>query len=264
MLWWSGSMCCQTGRLQHVAPCVQVVQHEKARAVLMGQWGFGAKGELTGTTCLFHGPPGAPLACWHVSMAVRRSGAARARPHCCGPSCGLDAGGGALRVAGTGKTLAAEAVGFETGKPLKVPSAPDAEAVAVVVCQITSGARSTVSMRSCDSSPALSGRRKRGAGAQVVNCSGIVSKYVGDTGKSIDALFQEARAMDAVLVFDEVPNPPILHPSCSPDRRDDDCVPQALLQREAHIKRCIEPPTARDAPRQHARLPRRVVYFWLR
>mmetsp|Transcript_18421 Transcript_18421/g.55530 ORF Transcript_18421/g.55530 Transcript_18421/m.55530 type:complete len:1186 (-) Transcript_18421:1035-4592(-) len=92
----------------------KVVQHEKARAVLMGQWGFGAKGELTGTTCLFHGPPG------------------------------------------TGKTLAAEAVGFETGKPLKV-----------------------------------------------VNCSGIVSKYVGDTGKSLDALFQEARAMDAVLVFDE-------------------------------------------------------------
>lgn len=42
--------------------------------------------------------------------------------------------GGALRVAGTGKTLAAEAVGFETGKPLKVPSAPDAEAVAVFVC----------------------------------------------------------------------------------------------------------------------------------
>lgn len=119
-------------------------------------------------------------------------------------------------------------------------------------------------MRSCDdSSPALPGRR-RGAGAQVVNCSGIVSKYVGDTGKSLDALFQEARAMDAVLVFDEVPNPPILHPSCSPDRQDDDCVPQALLQREGHIKTCIEPPTARDAPRQHARLPRRVVYFWLR
>lgn len=33
----------------------QVVQHEKARAVLIGQWGFS---ELSGTVCLFSGPPG--------------------------------------------------------------------------------------------------------------------------------------------------------------------------------------------------------------
>jgi len=38
-----------------------VVQHEKARAVLMGQWGFGAKGDLSGTVCLFSGPPGERL-----------------------------------------------------------------------------------------------------------------------------------------------------------------------------------------------------------
>lgn len=50
----------------------------QARAVLMGQWGFGKDGDLAGTVCLFTGEPG------------------------------------------TGKTLAAEAVGFETGKPLKV------------------------------------------------------------------------------------------------------------------------------------------------
>lgn len=50
----------------------------QARAVLMGQWGFGKNGDLAGTVCLFTGEPG------------------------------------------TGKTLAAEAVGFETGKPLKV------------------------------------------------------------------------------------------------------------------------------------------------
>ena len=49
----------------------------QARAVLMGQWGFGKNGDLAGTVCLFTGEPG------------------------------------------TGKTLAAEAVGFETGKPLK-------------------------------------------------------------------------------------------------------------------------------------------------
>jgi SpoVK/Ycf46/Vps4 family AAA+-type ATPase len=30
-----------------------------------------------------------------------------------------------------------------------------------------------------------------------------VSKYVGDSGKNIEAVFQEARAADAVLVFDE-------------------------------------------------------------
>ncbi len=39
--------------------------------------------------------------------------------------------------------------------------------------------------------------------AQIVNCAGLVSKWVGDTPKSIDALFQEARATDAVLCFDE-------------------------------------------------------------
>ena len=38
---------------------------------------------------------------------------------------------------------------------------------------------------------------------QVVNCAGLVSKWVGDTPKNIDALFQEARATDAVLCFDE-------------------------------------------------------------
>ncbi|KAG2434073.1 hypothetical protein HXX76_007801 [Chlamydomonas incerta] len=92
----------------------KVVQHEKARAVLVGQWGFGSGGDLSGTVCLFHGPPG------------------------------------------TGKTLAAEAVGYETGRPLKV-----------------------------------------------VNCAGLVSKWVGDTPKNIDALFADARATDAVLVFDE-------------------------------------------------------------
>ncbi|GIM08475.1 hypothetical protein Vretimale_12482, partial [Volvox reticuliferus] len=92
----------------------KIVQHEKARAVLVGQWGFGAGGDLSGTTCLFYGPPG------------------------------------------TGKTLAAEAVGYETGRPLKV-----------------------------------------------VNCAGLVSKWVGDTPKNIDALFADARALDAVLVFDE-------------------------------------------------------------
>ena len=38
---------------------------------------------------------------------------------------------------------------------------------------------------------------------QIVNCAGLVSKWVGDTPKNIDALFQEARATDAVLCFDE-------------------------------------------------------------
>eukprot|EP00736_Rhodelphis_marinus_P011452 Rmarinus@m.20401 len=57
---------------------------------------------------------------------------------------------------GTGKTMAAEAIGFDVGRPLKV-----------------------------------------------VNCAELLSKWVGESQKNIDAVFQEARAMNAVLVFDE-------------------------------------------------------------
>jgi AAA+ superfamily predicted ATPase len=53
-----------------------VINFEKARAVLLGQWGF--EQERLGTACLFWGPHG------------------------------------------TGKSAAAEAVGFELGRPLKV------------------------------------------------------------------------------------------------------------------------------------------------
>lgn len=57
---------------------------------------------------------------------------------------------------GTGKTMAAEAIAFSMGKPLKV-----------------------------------------------VNSAELVDKYVGETGKHIDAVFEEAQLYDAVLVFDE-------------------------------------------------------------
>lgn len=50
-----------------------------------------------------------------------------------------------------GKTLAAEVIGFETGKPLKV-----------------------------------------------VNCGELVSKWVGETGKNIEAIFEEAKTLDCV------------------------------------------------------------------
>src|SRR5689334_4085505 len=56
-------------------------------------------------------------------------------------------------VPGVGKTLAAEVVGFETGKPLKV-----------------------------------------------INCAELVSKWVGETGKNIEAIFKEARNLDCILV----------------------------------------------------------------
>lgn len=52
--------------------------------------------------------------------------------------------------------MAAEAIGFETGRPLKV-----------------------------------------------INCAELVSQYVGQTGKNIEAMFKEAKAMDAILVFDD-------------------------------------------------------------
>jgi len=61
-----------------------------------------------------------------------------------------------ITYTGTGKTVAAEAIGFETGRPLKV-----------------------------------------------INCAELVSQYVGQTGKNIEAMFKEAKAMDAILVFDD-------------------------------------------------------------
>lgn len=38
---------------------------------------------------------------------------------------------------------------------------------------------------------------------QIVNCAELLSKWVGESTKNIDAIFQEARSTDAVLVFDE-------------------------------------------------------------
>ena len=58
--------------------------------------------------------------------------------------------------ASAGKTLAAEALGYETGKPLKI-----------------------------------------------VNVAELQSKWVGETGKNIETLFKEAKALDCVLVFDD-------------------------------------------------------------
>ncbi len=56
-----------------------------------------------------------------------------------------------------GKTMAAEAIGYDLGKAIKV-----------------------------------------------VNCAQLVSKWVGETAKNIQAVFDEAKAVDAILVFDEV------------------------------------------------------------
>jgi SpoVK/Ycf46/Vps4 family AAA+-type ATPase len=93
----------------------EIVEFEKARKVLFGQWGFGERqGYGRGTVALFQGSPG------------------------------------------TGKSLAAEAIAFEIGQPLKV-----------------------------------------------VNTAEVLSRYVGDTPKNIDALFREAQAAEAVLVFDD-------------------------------------------------------------
>mmetsp|Transcript_106703 Transcript_106703/g.309507 ORF Transcript_106703/g.309507 Transcript_106703/m.309507 type:complete len:242 (+) Transcript_106703:270-995(+) len=57
---------------------------------------------------------------------------------------------------GTGKTLAAEALGYDLGSPLKV-----------------------------------------------VNSSSLISKWVGESAKNIEAVFDDAAAAGAVLVFDE-------------------------------------------------------------
>ena len=38
---------------------------------------------------------------------------------------------------------------------------------------------------------------------KVINCGELLSKWVGESTKNIDAIFQEARQQDAILVFDE-------------------------------------------------------------
>lgn len=38
---------------------------------------------------------------------------------------------------------------------------------------------------------------------KVVNCGELLSKWVGESTKNIDAIFEEARHSDAILVFDE-------------------------------------------------------------
>ncbi|KAL5457433.1 hypothetical protein EMCRGX_G034692 [Ephydatia muelleri] len=40
-------------------------------------------------------------------------------------------------------------------------------------------------------------------GYEVVNCAELLSKWVGESTKNIDAIFEEARHSDAILVFDE-------------------------------------------------------------
>ena len=37
----------------------------------------------------------------------------------------------------------------------------------------------------------------------MVNCGELLSELVGESAKSIDAMFEEARHLDAILVFDE-------------------------------------------------------------
>lgn len=38
---------------------------------------------------------------------------------------------------------------------------------------------------------------------KVVNCGELLSKWVGESTKNIDSIFEEARSTDAILVFDE-------------------------------------------------------------
>ena len=93
----------------------EVVQFEKARKVLYGQWGFDrVDGRGQGVIALFHGVPG------------------------------------------TGKTQAAEGIAYEIGRPLRM-----------------------------------------------VNPAELLSKWVGETAKNIDALFTDLRNHDAVLLFEE-------------------------------------------------------------
>lgn len=77
---------------------------------------------------------------------------------------------------GTGKSLASEAIGYEVGKPLKVNWVFLIRCIAPVCIYIMS---------------------------QVVNCGELLSKWVGESTKNIEAIFEEAKHSDAILVFDE-------------------------------------------------------------
>ena len=37
----------------------------------------------------------------------------------------------------------------------------------------------------------------------MINCGELLSKWVGESTKNIDVIFEEARSTDAILVFDE-------------------------------------------------------------
>jgi SpoVK/Ycf46/Vps4 family AAA+-type ATPase len=43
-----------------------------------------------------------------------------------------------------------------------------------------------------------------GRAIKVVNCAQLLSKWVGESSKNIQSVFDEAKAVDAILVFDEV------------------------------------------------------------
>ena len=88
---------------------------------------------------------------------------------------------------GTGKTLAAEAIGYEVGKPLKV-------LYSLCVSSLWTSYLHTHARTYTVRLVTL---------VQVINCGELLSKWVGESTKNIDAIFEEARGSDAILVFDE-------------------------------------------------------------
>ncbi|KXZ55616.1 hypothetical protein GPECTOR_2g1166 [Gonium pectorale] len=128
----------------------KIVQHEKARAVLVGQWGFGAGGDLSGTVCLFHGPPG------------------------------------------TGKTMAAEAVGYETGRPLK--------AAAEAAAGSDTGGAAGEAAAPPPPQPAAKGKGGGGASAAagvggVVCMADLVAEAAEEANRGDGAMAQQVRHM---------------------------------------------------------------------
>jgi len=50
---------------------------------------------------------------------------------------------------------------------------------------------------------------------KMVNCAQLISKWMGESAKNIQRIFEEAEAADAVLVFDEVSNDYYFHTYCT-------------------------------------------------
>ena len=105
---------------------------------------------------------------------------------------------------GTGKSKAAEALGYEVGKPLKASLLPTLCVFTPALTPPVQHTHTHTRIRTYNAHVCTyTHNTARAHDPQVVNCAELLSKWVGESTKNIDAIFEEARHSDAILVFDE-------------------------------------------------------------